>query len=130
MRVDRPGHCYGMRVYDHDGKGSDHDPIRFMYRVGPKYPGNTGKPHPGTNLQEVLRVCINRTQYLDNQEHHWINTVGIGCLRLFIFLLEIRASERHKRILHPMFLQKQIEIYDACKKCGHLHTQEEGCGIK
>lgn len=71
--------------------------LRFVKRMGPGYPGNTGKAYPGINIQDVCRVLINRLVYLNWQNRHWVNPICIECLRVVINLLELRAAKRHHR---------------------------------
>lgn len=86
--------------------------------------GNSDVRYSGVNIQEVLRVLIDRTKYLDGQIRHPINGTSINAYRNVIRLLESRAAERHGRDREPFSynsrLCRDIETLDACKRCGHL----------
>ena len=113
MNIIDPGHDYEL---DHlDGTGTTR--LTFVKREGPGYPGNVGH-HEGTNLQEVLRACIHRVIYVDNQIPDSANVLVVYALRLALRYLERRAAERHKRIA-PDFDFK-IEEMPTCKFCGHI----------
>lgn len=91
MRVIIPGHRYEMDVLD----GSKKEVIDFVMRYGPGYPGNK-EWFSGTLMQEVLRVLIDRTKYLNNQVYSPVNPVCIFLYRVALNLLEWRATRRHK----------------------------------
>lgn len=88
-----------------------------MKRVGPGYPGNEAPAYGGTNIQEVLRVIIDRTKYLNNQIPCWVNVACILLYRLALNLLEYRAAKRHKRKFR--FILK-IENCNIIGTDGHL----------
>lgn len=116
MRITDPGHVYVLD--DLDGQTPyDENVLVFVKREGEGYPGNTGH-YPGTNLQDVLRVCINRINYLDNQIHDPLNQVCKDHLRLALFALESRAAQRHGRTLVIKGLK--IEEEPVCSSCGHI----------
>lgn len=120
MRVIDPGHVYECDSYD----GGEAIRITFMKREGAKYPGNVGS-HPGTNLQEVMRVLIHRTRYLDNQDQDACNAYVIDDQRSSIRNLEMRAARRHGRP-NPSFTAAP-ETMPTCGICGHivcLHDSE------
>jgi len=91
MVVIDKGHLYRLESLD----GSETQELRFVKRVGPGFPGNEAPPYAGTNIQEVLRVLINRVQYLDGQIATWHNKIIIACLKCAFNLLEQRAAGRH-----------------------------------
>ena len=113
MIVADPGHYYFLDTLD----GGKAQVLTFVKREGDKYPGNVGH-YPGVNVQEVLRACIDRMIYLNNQIYDSKNDAVISNLRDCIWLLESRAAARHGR---PW----PIDGFDAvttetCKKCGHV----------
>jgi len=114
MRVLDPGHQYALTHLD----GNLEELLTFVKREGPGYPGNVGS-HPGTNLQEVIRACMDRIRYLDGQIHDVANTEALQSLRNALWALEMRAAYRHGRIL-PFNLYGKIEIEPTCHKCGHV----------
>ena len=120
MKVLDPGHHYELTSLDGiDPPNGVSVPNRlfFVKREGPGYPGNVGH-HAGTNLQEVMRVLIDRVQYLDNQIHDLSNDFVIKSLRDCILHLELRAAERHGRVLPNT--RYDIENEPVCATCGHI----------
>lgn len=131
MKVIDPGHIYELDWLDGPpGLGFSHSSnavdeslkesrLIFVKREGElKYPGNIGH-YPGTNLQEVLRACIDRVKYLDKQVHDGRNENVIKNLRHAIWYLEQRAASRHDRELE-IPAGSYIENLPTCKKCGHI----------
>lgn len=112
-----PGHTYELASYD----GESVVRLTFMKRVGPMYPGNA-RAYPGTNIQDVLRVLIDRTAYLERQIPDTANVVVSRALQDALFALERRAARRHGRKL----LQSDpdgIENIPACIVCGHIECE-------
>lgn len=110
------GHDYGVESFD----GEHIQAIRFMKRHDledpGKYPGNTNS-YPGTTLQVVLRILIDRVEYLQDQKPCVENKLIRLCLMLAIWLLEFRAANRHgKWYLHGLRYASYMPI---CTKCGH-----------
>lgn len=126
MNVIDPGHMYQLEDLDSE-LGSplsyERQPtyLEFVKRMGPQYPGNTSA-HAGTNMQEVLRVLIDRATYLNKQIPCAETEAVIHHLRSSLLLLELRAARRHGRVL-PIHSYEDIEIMSTCAKCGHI-----GCG--
>ena len=113
MKVIDPGHLYELDSYD----GEDHQWLMFFKREGSKYPGNVGI-NPGTNIQDVLRVLIDRVQYLNNQVPCSQNLRVLSALRVSIIFLEERAAERHA--LPPRDITgTDVENEPYCPQCGH-----------
>jgi hypothetical protein len=125
MTVQDPGHTYTVKNYDGDGEQT----IRFMKRdasshPGGYYPGNEGS-YSGTNLQEVLRVLIDRVLYLDNQIPADQNRIILNNLRDSLILLEERAAERHGKSL-PIDVPVPLEVEQipTCQTCGHWFCEK------
>lgn len=112
MQILDPGHAYLLTPFD----GEPGVILRFMKREGEGYPGNVGH-YSGTNLQEVIRACIDRLKYLDTQIPHWRNKRCIIELREVLENLEFRAAERHGRVLH-LSPAKNVEDEIFCYRCG------------
>lgn len=119
MNVLDPGHKYSLDCLD-DDYGLKILLI-FVKREGEKYPGNKGH-YSGTNLQEVMRALIDRTEYLNNQIPDTNNRIVIERLRECIWLLEERAARRHCRPFTEVFAN--IELLPTCKVCGHIGCTE------
>jgi len=123
VRVIDPGHTYQLDGLD----GGTPQTIRFVKRCDPpaKYPGNVGS-YPGTTIQEVLRVLIDRTQYVGRQRPCEETVHAIDAMREAIRLLEERAARRHGRALGPMPTQPELE--STCPACGHIRCEEHSTG--
>lgn len=109
-----PGHMFGLAQLD----GDEMETLRFVKRIGCKFPGNIPPGYAGTNLQEVFRACISRVQYLDAQISDYRNSVVLHHLRQALHALELRAAERH-HITLPV-LDGPIELIPVCPHCGHI----------
>lgn len=118
MRVIEAGHIYALQSLD----GGDVEILRFVKREGEGYPGNIGT-HPGTIIQEVLRACLDRLRYVENQIHSDYNAFATAKLEDAIFYLEKRAAGRHGRRLHTG--PARIDSLPTCKGCGHIECP--GC---
>ena len=130
MKVLDPGHGYEMDELDHPKMIRLCQRIWFVKRdsssnPGKKYPGNVGT-HPGVNVQEVLRVLIDRMRYLNNQIPCSENDAIIPYLQECILLLEQRAARVHGRTLQrsEYIENDQIELEPTCKTCGHIQCKE------
>jgi hypothetical protein len=115
MIVVDPGHAYGLAELD-SGRDSM-QLLKFVKREGEGYPGNVGH-YPGTQIQEVLRACIDRIKYVDNQIPHLANKAVLQNLRITLHCLEIRAAERHGKILR-LSTYDDIELLPVGEN-GHL----------
>lgn len=116
MQTIDPGHTYHLRCLDNPA-GPDVQPLVFVKREGPGYPGNVGH-HGGTTTQEVLRALIERTQYVDQQIADPNNGEVVWALRYAIWQLEERAARRHGREWKvPLH---EIELLPTCDKCNHI----------
>lgn len=113
MKVIEAGHTYGLQSLD----GGDWEVLRFVKREGEGYPGNVGA-HPGTIIQDVLRACIDRLDYVDNQIPCKNNRYAKFALQQAIWELEDRAAQRHGRILDSNIVD--IEKLIPCSSCGHV----------
>jgi hypothetical protein len=126
MTVEDPGHTYTVKNYDGHGDQT----IRFMKRDATShpdgcYPGNEGS-YPGTNIQEVLRVMIDRVKYLDNQIPCDENLSILDNLRRCLVLLEDRAAQRHGKDFPFLNLGDEVESIPTCEKCGHWFCGKHG----
>lgn len=118
MTIIDPGHHYILNHLDGDSVGE----LRFVKREGPGFPGNVGH-YEGTNLQEVLRACIDRIKYLDDQISSDYNYHAINHLRCVIEDLETRAAKRHGLDVDKVWRlceNTDAELLPTCKHCGHI----------
>lgn len=111
MKVIEPGHVY--EVQNTDGKGTQR--INFVLRrdgAAELLPENQRRQ--GIQSQELLRVLIDRTIYLHNEQPWPENIVVINCLRKALKMYESRAARRSiEKLAMP-------ERHEGCKDCGHL----------
>lgn len=120
-----PGHRYDLQVLDHRELHTRESAVvrlAFVKRTGLKYPGNENE-HPGTTLQEVLRACVARLIYVNNQlpnEHTHLARLNIEGA---IFELESRAAELAKR--DAGFSIHEAVYGTTCSKCGHIQCKGE-----
>jgi hypothetical protein len=123
MKVIDPGHRYEVDVYDKGPHDIIYEDIRFMKREGDGYPFNKGH-YPGTNCQDVIRVLIDRVQYLQKQIECNENDRIIYYLRQALVKFEIRAARRHgiSTLLSEgaVKLLDKPELIPVCKVCGHF----------
>ena len=89
-----PGHQYALDSFD----GDHPQIITFMKRK--QFPPNDGN-QAGTNCQELLRVLIARTLYLDAQDPWAENQIILNSLRAALLAFEVRAATRHGRTIAP-----------------------------
>jgi hypothetical protein len=126
MKVLDPGHDYLLTSFD----GGEPIRLTFVKRNDPpeEYPGNENA-HPGTQLQEVLRVLIERCRYVNGQFPWPQTTMVINNLQASLWLLEQRHAERHG---DGGALGGQnvvwLEAAHICLTCGHVTCsyEEEG----
>lgn len=132
MNIIEPGHIYQLDTYDLI-PGEEwllNNRVTFMERIGTNYPGNTNS-HPGTNLQETLRMDLDRLRYLDAQKHSEYNLRVQQCLRYAIYWLELRAANQNpaRNIYHnriPVQAQN-IDLIPTCRICGHITCPDTHC---
>ena len=118
MKVLDPGHRYELAHLD----GKRKQTLTFVKRKGAMYPGNKSA-HEGTNVQEVLRACVDRLLYVNGQipsEHTHLARLNIEGA---IFELEQRAAERHGRSMG--FSIDEAVHGKTCGKCGHVQCKGE-----
>lgn len=108
-----PSHCYILNSID----GYKLNTLTFVKRIGENFPNNTGKGYAGTTLQIVVRVLIDRINYLQKQKWCVENYLIICLLRSVIWLLEFRAARRHGILLIKS--PKTVTDTTICSKCGH-----------
>jgi hypothetical protein len=119
MRIVDPGHVYELQNVDGDGVQT----IRFVRRRDDEalLLGAELRTE-GVLFQEVVRMLVDRINYL-NAEGPCAETVAITeCLRRVIQLGEIRAARRTIE-KHPM-----IERMDVCEECQHALCTHRGFG--
>lgn len=121
MRVVDPGHVYDLENLDDDGPPTV-TRLRFVKRIGDKFPGNAAPGHPGTITQEVLRALIERTKYVNGQREHVANFRVLRDLRSALVELELRAAEERGDVAakHRILGLPEPELAWTCSGCGHI----------
>ncbi len=115
MKIVDPGHEYLL-----DGVGSGYygpQRIVFVKNEGEKYPGNIGF-HNGVLTQELLRVCIDRTKYLNAQGSCLETELALSAMRQALAWYEVRAARcRGTHIEGPH--DDALDVAATCPICGH-----------
>jgi hypothetical protein len=88
MKIIDPGHRY---LADGVG-GAAPQSLLFVKNRGAKYPGNTGEPYGGILCQELIRILINRTEYLNSQGPCMETEHALANLRSALAWFEVRAA--------------------------------------
>lgn len=123
MRVVEPGHVYEVQNVDGDGVQR----IEFVRRRDDEAVVLAqAERRQGILTQELLRVAIDRTLYLNAEGPCAENVEIIDCLRRALSLYESRAARRTVE-KHAM-----IERADVCEVCQHMLCTHrgEGRGVK
>ena len=114
IQIIDPGHTYLIK-----GVGGCGDQrILFVKNRGEKYPGNSGPPHGGMQSQDLLRVLIDRTEYLNSQGSCAETEYALANLRSALGWFEFRAARcrgDHIELEHAY----QLEREPTCEVCGH-----------
>lgn len=84
MKVIDPGHVYELAAIDGDLQQS----IQFVKRLRGE------RNHPGTVNQELLRVLIDRIEFLDSEKPWALNGDILHHLRMALVLHEVRTLIR------------------------------------
>lgn len=119
MKVIEPGHVYELRNVD----GDNTQTIRFVRRRGDEatlLPAD--ERDEGILTQELLRVAIDRTLYLNAEAPCPENVEIVNNLRSCISLYEARAARR------TIEKQPMIERTDVCEICQHVLCDHRGYG--
>lgn len=119
MRVVEPGHVYLLRNVDGDGEQE----IRFVRRRGDEatlLPQD--EREQGILTQELLRVAIDRTDYLNAEAPCVENVTIMTALRTALAAYESRAARR------TIEKQPMIERTDVCEECQHVLCDHRGYG--
>lgn len=119
------GHRYHLATID----GLTGVQLQFVKRCDlahpERFPGNTNA-YPGTTMQVVIRVVLDRLKYLQNQIWCPENAVITKLLQAALWLLEFRAARRHRRSYwHGLKFAAEAPI---CTVCGHTVCEHEEGG--
>lgn len=119
MKIMDPGHWYKLDSLD----GDNSQTLMFVKREGPHYPGNVGH-HPGTTMQEVLRVLIDRAIYVNSQIPCIETEMAIEEMQHALVLFEIRAKRVKGTYLSEITIEN-VEKAPICGECGHVGTSHD-----
>ena len=92
------------------------DCCRFRKRIGPGYDPNVPPIYAGTSTQELLRVIIDRTNYVDTQRPHKANIGVIRRARDSLIELEFRAAELRGITYYEEWGRDLVNWFNAGKK--------------
>lgn len=116
MRILDPGHTYEVQNVD----GSGVQIIQFVKRRGPD--GELLAEHQrreGIQTQELLRVAINRSIFLNGEQCWHENVDAVNHLRDALRLYESRAAHRAlDKLAMP-------ELASACSICHHIFCHHQ-----
>ena len=113
MKIIDPGHEYLL-----DGVGgTSPQRIIFVKNEGEKYPGNIGF-HGGVLTQELLRVCIDRTKYLNNQGSCMETELALSAMRQALSWYEVRAARCRGTHIEGKH-SNALDAAPVCDTCGH-----------
>lgn len=121
MKTIDPGHRYELACLDGEGVV---ETLQFVKRTGPHYPGNEAPARPGTILQEVLRACVARLDYVSRQIPCAETEAAKRLIEAAIVLLEVRAKRVKGKHLDA-YTMTQIVYGGICPRCGHVQCDEE-----
>ncbi len=91
--------------------------IVFVKNQGAQYPGNVGF-HPGVLTQELLRVCIDRTKYLNAQGSCLETELALSALRQALAWYEVRAARCRGEHINGEH-SDALDNAPTCPVCGH-----------
>ena len=114
MRIIDPGHEYIL-----EGVGTENltQKIIFVKNEGKQYPGNVGC-HGGVLTQELLRVIIDRTKYLNAQGSCMETEHALAAIRQALAWYEVRAARcRGTHIVGSH--SDALDDAHRCAFCGH-----------
>lgn len=129
MKIIDPGHLYELDTLGRvDGWADEFKQLRFVKRIGERYPGNRAPGYEGTTSQEVIRALIDRARYVDKQKPHSHNYAVIRLPRTALRELEMRAAEERDdgSAVTVIFKLKEPELASTCDTCGHIRCSKHG----
>jgi hypothetical protein len=114
MKVIDPGHVYLAEGVG----GSPPQWITFVKNRGDKYPGNVGEPHGGILCQELARILIDRTKYLNGQGSCAATEYALAAFRQGLAWFEVRAACCRGDVIDLPHAD-DLEEQPTCPTCGH-----------
>ena len=96
MKVIREGHLYELEMFE-DKSGRYDQSLQFIEKVPTGINNELRTEFDGTTNEEVLKVLINRMEYLQNKFPCEENEMTISCLYESLYWLEKRTKDRLQR---------------------------------
>ena len=118
MKILDAGHKYEVDALD----GGEPQVIQFVKRCGEGFPFNASESG-GTNCQEVLRILIDRVDYLQRQKPCAESEAISSLLKTALLLFEVRAARNHGHTLAMGDLMQCVRE-KPCGKCGHVGCEK------
>lgn len=119
MLILDPGHEY---ILEGVGEALPQRVI-FVKNEGSKYPGNTGF-HGGIITQELLRVCIDRTKYLNNQGSCMETELALSAMQQALAWYEVRAARCRGSHIEGEHCDA-LDNAQVCSICGHSQCRRD-----
>jgi len=113
MKAIDPGHEYLLEGVG----GASPQHIIFVKNEGAKYPGNLGF-HGGILTQELLRVVIDRTKYLNAQGSCMETELALSAMRQALAWYEVRAARCRGTHIEGEH-DSALDSAPVCNVCGH-----------
>lgn len=133
MKCIDPGHLYDLDCLDvglRSERVGHAERLRFVKRIGDKFPGNRMPGYSGTTTQEVIRALIDRTKYVNGQRENQVNLKVIRDLRSAFVELEMPpgikvCSAQQRRRTPPAFAAWLVDLAArAIPAASRNHTTE------
>lgn len=113
MIIVDPGHEYILQPVGE----AESQRLVFVKNEGEKYPGNVGY-HGGVLTQEILRVLIDRTKYLNDQGSCMETEHALASLRQALAWYEVRAARCRGEYIEGSDAAA-LDNAGTCPVCGH-----------
>ena len=116
-KVHVPGHRYAVLRQYNEG----YEQISFPMRHSDPFTSHVNT-FPGTTVQAILRVCIDRLQYMGRHGERKLHKGVVGLLTLALWIMEYRAAKQ-KGKAYPYSLQFALRS-PVCPVCGKTSCRD------
>lgn len=113
MKIIDPGHEYLLEGVG----GAEPQKIVRVKNEGEKYPGNVGF-HGGILVQEMLRVCIDASKFMNDQGPYMETELAISAMRQALAWYEVRAARCRGTHIEADHIDA-LDNAPTCPICGH-----------
>ena len=120
MKILDRGHEYELEGVGH---GNETQRVVFVKNEGEKYPGNVGF-HGGVLTQELLRICIDRTKYLNDQGSCMETELALSAMRQALAWYEVRAARCRGTYIEGTHADS-LDVAETCGICGHVQCHRD-----